>query len=208
MQIPLDQVTDSLRHVGKTLNFATGYGAGAERIAAVAGVTKKRGQQFLDRYYAEFSALEPWKKRVLQEARDRCDTASPVTNPPYVIIEPSGRIRRLPELLNYYSGDEWVRYRAERQAINAVVQGFASNIAKLAMISLHEQLLDLPAQMLVQVHDEVVIKVDKRYLDMVLPIVQDTMSGVLNPQGDPILGEIPLVVSTGVGYTWADAKGK
>ena len=55
--------------------------------------------------------------------------------------------------------DDWQRWRAERQAINAIVQGFASNITKLAMIDLHSTLQEYPAQMLVQVHDEIVVRV-------------------------------------------------
>ena len=65
MAIELANVTKDLRQLGKTLNFATGYGAQAQRIAAVAGVSVKRGQQFLDRYFTEFSALMPWKAALL-----------------------------------------------------------------------------------------------------------------------------------------------
>lgn len=207
MQIPLEQVTESLRHVGKTLNFATGYGAGPERIAKVAGVTKRQGQQFLDRYYAEFSALEPWKRRLIEQARRSGDRANPISDPPYVSIPPYGRRRRLPDLFRFNEDDRWMRYRAERQAVNAVVQGFASNITKMAMLDLAPVLANYPARMVVQVHDEVVIRVEERYVDEVLPLVSATMSSV-TLDGQPILGKVPLVVSANVGYTWASAKGK
>ena len=128
--------------------------------------------------------------------------------PPYVLIPPSGRLRRLPELLNYLSGEEYTRFRAERQAINAIVQGFASNITKLAMLDIHEKLKPYPARMLLQVHDEIIVRVEESYADEVLELVSVAMSGVKNGTGGPILGSIPLIVSAKVGYSWASAKGK
>ena len=208
MRIPLDRVTDDMRQVGKTLNFATGYGAGPLRIAAVAGVSEEEGQRFLNRYYAQFTGLLPWKKAVLAEARARGNRANMGQEPPYVVIPPTGRVRRLPDLFRYLKEEEWMRWRAERQAVNAIIQGFASNITKMAMLALYERLADYPARMLVQVHDEVVIQTDEAYVDDVLPVVTETMGGILNSQGNPILGSIPLVVSAKVGYTWAEAKGK
>ena len=208
MVIDVGEVTDHMRDVGKTLNFATGYGAGANKIAAVAHTTKRRGQQFLDRYYATFSGLEPWKKRVLYEARDRCDPTSPSTDPPTIIIPPVGRLRRLPDLMNYHKGEEWVRWRAERQAINALVQGFASYITKIAMLNLFQRISAYPAQMVLQVHDEIIVRCEEAYAEEVLALVSDTMMGVRTSDGSPILGEIPLIVSSKVGYSWAAAKGK
>jgi DNA polymerase-1 len=208
MVVAIDRVTEDMRQVGKTLNFATGYGAGANKIAAVARTTKRRGQQFLDRYYATFSGLEPWKKRVLAEARDRCDPTSPSTDPPTIIIPPIGRLRRLPDLMKYHREEEWMRWRAERQAINALVQGFASYITKMAMLDLYQRISAYPAQMVLQVHDEIIVRCEEAYAEEVLALVSDTMTGIKNPAGSPILGEIPLIVSSKVGYSWAAAKGK
>jgi DNA polymerase-1 len=209
MRVAIEAVTGVQRDVGKTLNFATGYGAGAERIARVAKTTKQRGQRFLDRYYATFSRLEPWKAKVLAAAMKTGVKTEPLRKPPYVTIPPIGRLRRLPDLYRFQQDDRYLRYRAERQAINAVVQGFASNITKLAMIDLHTRLQPYPAHMLVQVHDEIVIQVEEAYLDTVMPIVTETMTGVLDSDSHPILGqEIPLIVSSKAGYTWASAKGK
>lgn len=205
--IALDAVTDEQRSVGKTQNFAVLYGAGEKKIAAVAGCSVTRAKQLIKGYFELFSQLEPWKARVLQAARAAGDPTSFASHPPFVAIPPYGRRRRLPELMNYQSNEEWSRYKAERQAVNALVQGFASYITKLAMVELHEKLKAYPAQMVVQVHDEIVVRVEKSYADTVLGIVTDTMSGVrLN--GGPILGEIPLVVSAHIGSTWAEAKGK
>ena len=206
MQIPRESVTGDLRQVGKTLNFATGYGAGAERIAAVAGVSVKRGQQFLDRYYDEFSALEPWKADLLTEARLRCDMTDPMRHPPYVDIPISHRRRRLPDLMPILAPSNGAVLRAERQAVNAYVQGFAANIAKTAMRQLHVELLPFSAQIVAQVHDEIIVRVKETAATEALEVTQRVMSGVRDAHGEPILGEIPLVVSAATGQSWAEAK--
>jgi DNA polymerase I-like protein with 3'-5' exonuclease and polymerase domains len=200
--LPVEEITEELRQVGKTQNFGTLYGAAEDKVAAVAGVPKQRAAHFILRYYQQFSGLLPWKRRVLAEARDRGDPANRVIDPPYVVIPPIGRLRRLPDL---YNPEDWKRWRAERQAINAIIQGFASNITKLAMLALDKNLREYPARMTVQVHDEIVVQVGERYIDDVLPVVTHGMDGI-RTNGDPILGKIPLVVSAKVGYTWAEAK--
>ena len=203
LQIDIDQVTKDQRQVGKTQNFGTLYGAGEEKIAQVAGVSKRRAAEFIRNYFDTFAGLEDWKRQELKLARSRGDKADPTVSPPYVLIPPNGRRRRLPDL---YHIDDWVRWRAERQAINAHVQGFASNITKLAMISLHQALREYPAQMLVQVHDEIVVRTTEEAAEEVLELVERVMSGVLDPTGGPILGEIPLIASASTGKSWADAK--
>jgi DNA polymerase-1 len=122
-------------------------------------------------------------------------------------------MRRLPDLfvMDGMTDDEgesivWRRYRAERQAINAIVQGFASYITKLAMIDLSRE---VPWPMLAQVHDEIIFRVPEDEAYKVLPLIQEVMGGILDPRtGEPILGEIPLVASAAYGTSWADAKKK
>jgi DNA polymerase I len=217
MRLQAALITADQRQVGKTLNFATGYGAGPARIAAVAGVSLDEGKQFLDRYYRQYPRLQPWKAKVLREARARLDRADPTGHPPAVVIPPFGRLRRLPELDQVWlmqhekegeEGNDWRRWRAERQAVNAVIQGFASYITKLAMIDLQPMLAEYDAQMVGQVHDEIILRVRAESVDDVLPRVVSTMGDIRGTDGQPILGNIPLVVSAETGYTWAEAKGK
>lgn len=207
MRLDAADVTPDQRQVGKTLNFATSYGAGPGRIAMVAGTTMDEGREFLDRYYAQFPQLKRWKATVLREARQRGDRSN-AAQPPSVVIPPFGRVRRLPDLFIVDPDEEWRKWRAERQAINAVIQGFASYITKMAMWDLHYSLNPDDAHMVVQVHDEIVLRVRKSRVDDVLPLVTSTMSSIRGTDGQPILGDIPLVVSAETGYTWAEAKGK
>lgn len=203
MQIPLEQVTKALRQVGKTQNFGTLYGAGAPKIAQVAGVSVKRAEGFIRNYFDTFQGLEDWKRSVIKEAKRVGDKGDPLTRPPYVAIPPNGRRRRLPDL---YHVDDWKVWRAERQAVNAYVQGFAANITKLAMIKLYDALEPYDARMIAQVHDEIVVRAHKSCVDEVKGLVSTVMTSVLvNDQ--PILGEVPLLATSEVGYTWAEAKG-
>ena len=203
-QIDLGDVTSFQRSVGKTQNFGTLYGAGEDKIAAVAGVSKRRAAAFIRSYYEEFAGLEPWKAAELREARARGNRANPLVEPPFIWIPPNGRRRRLPDL---YSMDDWKRWRAERQAINAVVQGFASNITKIAMRDLYQELRPYPAQMVAQVHDEIIVRVREDAASEVQDLVKRVMEGVVDPVGGgPILGEIPLVASASHGGSWAEAK--
>ena len=204
-QVELPDVTEEMRSVGKTQNFAVLYGAGPAKIAFVAKCSLQRAKQLIRRYYHTFAGLEPWKARLLEQARKAGDFTDGA-KPPHVVIPPIGRLRRLP---NLYENHDGTRMHAERQAVNARIQGFASNIAKMAMINLHPKLQEFPAlaRMILQVHDEVVIRVDERYVFEALPLVVETMSGVKDAQGKPILGTVPLIVSAKVGYTWASAKG-
>jgi DNA polymerase-1 len=197
-------VTSELRQVGKTQNFAVLYGAGPDKIAAVAGCSKTRAEELIKGYFQTFPALEEWKYKELQRARKRGDRANPLHDPPRVVIPPNGRLRRLPDLFELQ--EDWIRYRAERQAINAIVQGFAANITKLAMLSLEDSLPDDSA-MLAQVHDEIVVLAPEGRTAVVLPIVVRTMGDIVHPEtGEPILGEIPLVASAATGTSWAAAK--
>jgi len=210
LRLKPEDVSDDQRQVGKTLNFATLYGAAESKIATVAGGSKQRGREFLDRYYAQFAGLKPWKSRVLREARERGDRGNLASNPPAVLIPPIGRLRRLPDLfINPNDRDDgWRCWRAERQAINAVIQGYASYITKMAMMELAPILREYPARMVVQVHDEIVVSVDEKWVTEVQPLVVSTMGGIRSTDGRPILGDIPLIASAGVGYSWAKAKGK
>lgn len=201
-QVLLEKVTPDQRQVGKTMNFLTLYGGGAAKLARVAGVLVHIAQQFIDRYYHQFKGLVAWKNRLIREAKNRGDRADPHRVPPYVLIPPFDRRRRLPDL---FSPFEYDRYRAERQAVNSAVQGFASNIMKLALIDLTAPLAPFDAHMLCTVHDEIIVQCDTGAVDAVKSVVSTVMSSV-QFEGKPILGTVPLQAKASHGYSWAGAK--
>lgn len=198
-------VSSELRQVGKTQNFAVLYGAGPDKIAFVARCSLERAQELIRSYFATFSLLERWKYRELQNARKLGDRQNPWMDPPRVVIPPFGRLRRLPNLFEL--DKDYIRFHAERQAINALCQGFAAYVTKLAMVELHDT-LPKGATMIAQVHDEIIVIADDEVADETETITKKVMEGVMNPtNGKPILGTVPLVASAAIGDTWAEAKG-
>jgi len=203
--ISIEKVTPEQRANGKTFSFAVLYGASPKKVAKTIGRPIKTTEKLLEEFYKGFPALERWKREVLASAVRKGDPNIRGADP-YVEIPPYGRRRRLPDL---WSGDTSELWRAQRQAVNAVVQGFASCIMKEAMVLTADELRrsGLAARIVVQVHDEVVVEVDNVCdAEAVLALVVKCMESITDQHGDPILGDVPLIASGGFGPTWVDAK--
>lgn len=183
---PLAEVTDEERQVGKGVNFLTAYGGGAGKLANTTGITFEEAKEIIDNYYRQFSGITEWKRQVVASGRSKG-----------YVTTMSGRRRRLPEL---NSNDDMLRSRAERQAVNAVVQGSAADICKEAMLGIHELLKDTGATLLVQVHDELVVAVPEEIIEELTPRFMDAMGH------GRIIDGVPLMVSSDSAYSWADAK--
>lgn len=183
-----EDVTPDERQLGKGVNFLTAYGGGAQKLARTTGITEQRARDVINNYYRQFSGISSWKATEIIKARQRG-----------FVTTLSGRRRRLSEL---NSTDESLRARAERQAINAIVQGSAADICKIAMIDVHEALKPFNAKILVQVHDELVVAVPDHCVDEAQQVMVDAMG-----HGRVIEG-IPLKVSCHSANSWSEAKGK
>ena len=185
---PLDEVTSEERQIGKGVNFLTAYGGGAGKLANTTGISIDDARAMIDNYYKQFSGITEWKKKVIQTGRNKG-----------FVSTMSGRRRRLPEL---HSDDDMFRSRAERQAVNAVVQGSAADICKQAMVDIHRLLVGTGARILVQVHDELVVAVPE-------DIVEDLQPKFMEAMGHGrVMDGVPLVVSCHTAHSWAEAKGK
>lgn len=184
---PIDQVDKEERQVGKMVNFLTGFGGGAYNLSQKTGISEEEAQSFIDNYYRQFSKLAAWKEEVKAKARKLG-----------YVETMGGRRRRLPDI---NSSDNKLRARAERQAVNAVVQGTAADICKEAMVRVTAAFRDTPARLLVQVHDELVCTAPEDAAD-------DYLSTLILAMGDgTVIEGIPLLVSAHAGYSWAEAKG-
>lgn len=201
-EVALEDVTKEQRQAGKGQNFLTLYGGGPAKLARTAKVDLDTAEAFIKRYYAQFPHLEEWKEQLVVDAKKRGKTTDLLRYPPYVIIPPFDRRRRLIDL---YHPERYPRFRAERQAVNAVVQGFASYVMKLALINLRQPLKDLNARMLVTVHDEIVVSSPILKALDVKEVLENVM-GSVTLNGDPIIGPVPLVASAGMGASWKAAK--
>lgn len=184
---PVEEVTSEERQLGKGVNFLTAYGGGPQKLARTTGVDEEHARFVIDQYYKQFSGITKWKKSIIDEG----------IKMGYVKTI-SGRRRRLPDLR---SDDYMLRSRAERQAVNAVVQGSAADICKKAMIDVYEVLKYTESNILVQVHDELVAMVPEDSVDIIQPLF-------INAMGDGnIINGIPLRVSCHSAYNWSEAKG-
>jgi DNA polymerase-1 len=197
---PIEEVTKVERQIGKGINFAVVYGAGPRKVAAMAGVEYEEARMFMDRYYNRFAMIRPWKHKMLAVARRRGNPQHPIKEPPYATTL-LGRRRRLPDL---FSHDSELCSRAERQAINHIVQGTAAEIMKIAMIRVHRAFADSPFTLILTVHDELVSLCPEGLEAQAKGTVVSAMSGItLNDK--PII-DIPLVVTCGTAKRWSEAK--
>lgn len=194
---------DPRRQLGKNINFATSFGAGPGKIASMCkdsgyplGETTEEAEEeakrFLDLFEKRFPAIAQLKAEIVARAKSR--------RPPYVktIL---GRVRRLPEL---FYDERKERAKAERQAVNTVIQGSAADIMKLAMIRVHDALEGSSAKPIITVHDELVIESPLLFVPECKSLVIEAMSGVtLNSK--PILS-VPLDVACDSAPRWSEAK--
>lgn len=185
---PIEEVTDEERQLGKGVNFLTAYGGGAQKLARTTGIDETHARYVIDRYYHQFSGITKWKQEVIAYGRSHG-----------YVTTMSGRRRHLSDL---GSSDHQLRARAERQAVNAVVQGSAADICKQAMINVYKEFLPYKARILVQVHDELVVLVKENE-------ASELQQLLINAMGDGVSYEgIPLRVSCHSAGSWAEAKGK
>jgi DNA polymerase-1 len=182
----VDEITSEERQIGKGVNFLTAYGGGSTKLARVTGITPEHAEELLASYYKSFHGLTKWKQTAIATA----------TKKGYVTTI-SGRRRRLPDLSSRSS--ELVS-RAQRQAINAIIQGSAADICKQAMIDVDKAFKDTKTKMLVQVHDELVAITPEDQ-------EEDSINTLITAMGHnrDIMG-VTLKVSCHSARSWAEAK--
>jgi DNA polymerase-1 len=185
-----EDVDDEERTIyGKVPNFLMGYGGGPKRlIEATNGVISlKEAKDIIDAYHRAYSGLTEWKHEVLHKATH------------YGYVETMGKRRR--RLLDIKSNDFSLRSRAERQAINFIVQGTAAEMCKKAMVRVHSKLPHETCRLLVQVHDELMISVPEDEVLFYSTLLQNEM-------GDgTVINNVPINVTAHSGRSWYEAKG-
>jgi len=182
----LEQITSEERQIGKGVNFLTAYGGGYAKLARTTGISDEHAQNIMAAYRQSFKGLTQWKNKVIAVAQKKG-----------YVTTLSGRRRRL---IDITSSDQEKVSRAERQAINAVIQGSAADICKDAMIEVFSAFKGTKAKLVVQVHDELVA---------VSPEDEDVQELFINAMGHnrSIMG-VSLKVSCHTARSWSEAKGK
>jgi DNA polymerase-1 len=183
---PLDEVSSEQRRYAKTINFGLIYGMGAFGLASQLGIEQRAAKDFIDRYFGRFAGV----KRYMDETRLKAKDLGYVETV-------FGRRLWLPEI-NSPNGPR--RSGAERQAINAPMQGTAADLIKLAMIAVQQALDDeqRATRMVMQVHDELVLEVPEVELPWARDALPRLMAGVAQLR-------VPLVAEVGAGANWDQA---
>jgi len=184
--VPVPEVSHEQRRYAKVINFGLIYGMGAFGLASNLGIEQKAAKDYIDRYFARFAGVKRYmdETRVSAKARGYVETVF-------------GRRLWLPEI---NSGNGPRKAGAERQAINAPMQGTAADLIKLAMIAV-QKALDAEGRatrMVMQVHDELVLEVPQAELEWAREAIPRLMAGVA-----PL--KVPLLAEVGVGPNWDEA---
>jgi DNA polymerase I len=184
--VPPAEVSSEQRRYAKTINFGLIYGMGAFGLAQSLGIEQKAARDYIDRYFARFAGV----RRYMEETKARAAELGYVETV-------FGRRLVLPEIRG---GNGPRRAGAERQAINAPMQGTAADLIKLAMIAVQEALdrEGRASRMIMQVHDELVLEVPEAELDWARAEVPRLMAGVASLT-------VPLLAEVGVGLNWEEA---
>ena len=200
-----EAVSSDERRLGKTINFGVIYGMGAQRFARETGVGQAQAKEFLQRYKQRypkvFAFLELQERLAL--SRGYVETLMGRRRP--FAFDPAGlgRLKGQDPLAIDLDSARRAGMEAQqlRAAANAPIQGSSADIIKLAMVQLHRALLDaaLPARLLLQVHDELVLEAAPEAMDQVRDLVKRTME-------QAVTLSVPLLVDTGVGANWMEAK--
>lgn len=175
------------RSKAKMVSYGLAYGMEAYGLGQRLGIPTGEAQEILDAYFEAFPSVRDFMDRTVAEARDRGYTETVF-----------GRRRRIPELA---SPQRNVRLAGERQAMNAPIQGLAADIFKVALVRLDRGIdeASLSSQLILQVHDEVLVEVSPGEEAAAEAVVRDAMSNAFDLH-------VPLDVNLAVGGSWAAAK--
>ena len=179
------------RQISKNLNFAIVYGAGPDKVASMSKVSVAKAKGFLRTHERQFPEIYEFKDRALEICRSR--------KPPHLVTL-AGRKRRIPSIM---SRDGSTRWRAERQAINSLIQGTAADLIKTAMVRLHKGLEEEhTGKMILTVHDELVSRCPEENADKCAEIVKEAMVG----SGIQSMVDVPLSIDLKIVDKWSEAK--
>ena len=184
--VPLEEVTREQRSNAKTVNFGIIYGVSAFGLSNQTSLSRSESKDLIDTYYKTYPKLSSYIADQVEFARQNGYVSTVL-----------GRRRYLKDI---NSRNQVVRGAAERNAVNAPIQGSAADIIKIAMIKIHKRLKEenYKTKMLLQVHDELVFDVYKEELEQVQEMIKTEMENAYQL-------EVPLEVDLGIGQNWLEA---
>lgn len=184
--VDLESVTSEQRRNAKAVNFGIIYGQSAFGLSQNLKISRKEAAEIIDQYFAQYSGIRDYMSNTIEAAKEKG------------YVETIMKRRRYLRDIN--SANMTVRGFAERNAINAPIQGSAADMIKVAMIHIHQDILakGLKGKMIMQVHDELVFDVPRSEVDTFKEIISQRMKNALKLQ-------VPLEVEIGEGSNWLEA---
>jgi DNA polymerase-1 len=184
--VDLDMVSKEMRRNAKTVNFGIIYGISAFGLSERLGIPRKESSEIIRQYFQQYPGIKDYMDRTIAFARENG------------YVETIMKRRRY--LSDITSGNAVVRGFAERNAINAPIQGSAADMIKIAMINIQREfeMRKLRSRMILQVHDELVFDAARDELDEIRPLIEDRMRNAIQLH-------VPVEVEMNVGENWLDA---
>src|SRR5476651_2628593 len=182
----LEEVDSTMRRNAKAVNFGIIYGQSAFGLSQNLGIPRKEAADIIDQYFAQYPGIKQYMADTMNFARENGFVQTLM-----------GRRRYLRDI---NSANATVRGFAERNAINAPIQGSAADMIKIAMINIHRELKaqKLEACMTMQVHDELVFDVPHHEVELIKPIIMENMKNAIKTT-------VPIMVEIGTGVNWLEA---
>ena len=186
--LPPVMVTPEMRSAAKAVNFGIIYGIGAFSLAKDIGTSVPKAKQYIADYLAKYPKVGQFMDKTVDEAAKTGEVTTMF-----------GRKRRIPELS---SSNKMLQAAGKRIAMNTPVQGTAADLIKMAMINVYRRLKaeGLDAELILQVHDELIIEADRSCAERCAELLKEEMQGVYEMK-------VPLAVDVHIGETWYEAKG-
>ena len=186
-KVPVDEVTSLMRSRAKAVNFGIVYGISAFSLAQDLKITKKEAEEYMSIYFERYPKIKGYLEDVVTEAKDKG-----------YVITILNRRRFIPEIK---SSNKIVKALGERLAMNAPIQGSAADIIKVAMVNVYNKLVEknLKSELILQVHDELILNVKKDEFEIVKELVTCEMENAVKLS-------VALDVDLNSGATWYEAK--
>ncbi|MBS5950003.1 MAG: DNA polymerase I [Clostridium sp.] len=186
-KVPVDEVTSLMRSRAKAVNFGIVYGISDFSLSQDLHITKKEASEYMEIYFDRYPNIKGYLDSLTEEAKEKG-----------YVLTILNRRRFIPEIK---SSNKIVKSLGERLAMNAPIQGSAADIIKLAMVNVFNKLKEksLKSEIILQVHDELILNVKKDELEEVKALVKEEMENVLKLT-------VPLEVDINLGKTWYEAK--
>lgn len=185
--VPIEGMDPMVRRQAKAINFGVIYGISGFGLARNLRIPRGEAQGFIDRYFERFPGIRAYMDDTVAFAKEHL-----------YVQTLFGRKIHTPEIATKGPQAGF----AKRAAINAPIQGAAADIIRRAMVRMPDAIRDLPATMLLQVHDELIFEVDEDACDQVIKVVKDVME---NAAGPAVKLDVPIEVDAGIGNNWAEA---